>query len=281
MSHYPKLPAPPPSAPPAPPAPNSSFPLYLDLDPPSYDLTKNEKIMELINRYEIDPLFSEKLELLNDFEIVLLLDDSGSMNTPLNDNTKYDTRWDELKGLVNIVISVATIFDENGIDIFFLNRPNYENVTSLQTVSTILNDYPSGTTPLTKVLNNIFIKFRESSKPVLIVIATDGVPNNLNNFTELLKNKEDHFYISFLACSDQESDIGYLNKLDRELPNIDTLDDYISELKEIKSVQGNDFRYTFGDHIIRLLLGPICPELDNLDEKKMNNIDNKGRCIIL
>lgn len=66
--------------------------------------------------------------------------------------------------------------------------------------------------------------------------------------------------------------MNYINKLDKEIPNIDTLDDYTSELKEVKKAQGKKFKYTFGDHIVRLLLGP---ELDQLDEKKIN------KCIIL
>ena len=74
-----------------------------------------------------------------------------------------------------------------------------------------------------------------------------------------------------MACSDQESDIGYLNKLDKKIKNIDTLDDYNSELQEVKKAQGKNFSYTFGDHIVRLLLGPIFPELDKLDEKKQCN----------
>ena len=253
--------------------------------PPSYNdilgtsETKNQKIYDLIQKYEIDPLFSEKLEILSDYEIVLLLDDSGSMNTPLND-THHSTRWDELKYVVKIVISVATIFDEDGIDIHFLNRESHFNVKSLSQVDDALDGFPYGTTPLTQKFNLIINQFEDSIKPVLIVIATDGVPNNLNSFTNTLKNKNHNkFYVSFLACSDQEFDIGYLNDLDKSIPNVDVLDDYNSELKEVQNAQGKEFRYTFGDHIVRLLLGPLCPELDELDECSFNqDIYNKTRC---
>ena len=234
-------------------------------------IAKKNKIRKLIEKYEIDPLFSEKLDLLNDFEIVLLIDDSGSMNTPLSDNSKYSTRWEELKSVVNIVISIATIYDEDGIDIYFLNRNNEKKIKCLEQVSNILDDPPQGLTPLTSSLTEIFNNFSYSLKPVLVVIATDGVPyngiNDLENFKKLLINKNhDRFFISFLACSDQEKDIGYLNELDFIVPNVDTLDDYNSEKKEVIKAQGKDFSYTFGDHVVRLLLGPICEELDKLDE---------------
>ena len=196
------------------------------------------------------------------------------MNTPLT-NSNHNTRWDELKEVVNIVLEIATIYDSDGIDINFLNRNNYENIYNLETVKNILEDRPYGLTPLNKSLKMILDKYKDSIKPVLIVIATDGIPTNdfgkqdIDSFKNtLIQKNHSKFYVSFLACSDQDQDINYLNYLDRKIPNVDTLDDYNSELIEVKNAQGKNFRYTFGDHIVRLLLGPLCPELDSLDEKK-------------
>ena len=257
--------------------------------PPSYSqvispYNKNQKIYDLVQKYEIDPLFSEKLETLSDYEIVLLLDDSGSMNTPLSDS-QHSTRWDELKYVVKIVISIATIFDENGVDIHFLNRESHFCVKSLEQVENALSGFPYGNTPLTEKFNLILNQFDDSLKPVLVIIASDGVPNNLDSFTKSLQNKNHNkFYISFLACSDQEFDIGYLNELDNNIPNVDVLDDYNSELKEVQQAQGKGFRYTFGDHIVRLLVGPLYPELDHLDEYSItqnNNINYRCNCVIL
>jgi hypothetical protein len=289
--------------------PTPTAPPYPDttshIPPPSYqDLTHNQnplasrghRIQELIGRYEIDPLFSEKLDILKDFEIVLLIDDSGSMNTPLTDSTGHATRWDELKSVVNIVISIASIYDEDGIDIHFLNRAPQSQIKSLEQVKHILEDPPHGATPLTENLQIILERFQYSQKSVLIVIATDGLPNrggycDLENFKKTLLHKNhSKFYVSFLACSDQEADVGYLNELDIKVPNVDTLDDYASELKEVQQAQGTLFRYTFGDHVSRLLLGPLCPELDKLDECKLKPNKKVGkassgcgpiRCLIL
>ena len=257
--------------------------------PPNYDQVissgnKNQKIYDLVRKYEIDPLFSEKLEILSQYEIVLLLDDSGSMNTPLSDS-QHSTRWDELKHVVKIVISIATIFDEDGIDIHFLNRESHFCVKSLEQVEDALSGFPAGNTPLTEKFNLILNQFEDSLKPVLVIIATDGIPNNLDSFTKSLQNKNHNkFYVSFLACSDQEFDIDYLNDLDNNVPNVDVLDDYNSELIEVQKAQGKGFRYTFGDHIVRLLVGPLYPELDKLDECPLtqNDYNNQGcNCIIL
>lgn len=260
------------------PAPSAPLP-----PPPYYQGSRGERINRLLEQHEIDILFGEKLSILEDFEIVLLLDDSGSMNSPLSDGGKHATRWDELKSVVNIVIDIATIFDNSGVDIYFLNRRSLLNVKQFSYLDSILNQLPNGRTPLTSKCQEIFDNYHNCSKNVLLVIATDGIPTDpsgnqdTKNFKKcLLEKNHSKFYVSFLACSDQDEDVAYLNKLDKKVPNVDTLDDYLSELKEVKSAQGKHFKYSLGDHICRLLLGPICPELDSLDEKKI-----KKTCVIL
>ena len=147
---------------------------------------------------------------------------------------------------------------------------------------------PYGRTPLTEKCNFIFERYQSSEKPVLFVIATDGVPTNSNGYEDtkefercMMNKNHNKFFVSFLACSDQDDDVSYLNKLDKKVPNIDTLDDYLSEKKEVQNVQGKSFKYSLGDHIARLLLGPLCPELDNLDERKVGTKRKRQNCIIL
>lgn len=54
-----------------------------------------QKLNQVIQRYEINPQFGQRLHALLNCEIVLLCDDSGSMNAPLQGSNQ--TRWDELK----------------------------------------------------------------------------------------------------------------------------------------------------------------------------------------
>ena len=194
---------------------------------------------------------------------------SNRKNTTLEGYTRWVnhhlTRWDELKDVIEIAINIGTIY--SNIDVAFLNRPSVLNVSDFSQLKKSLNPTPEGRTPL----SHSFSEVQTSAKTdkVLIVIATDGVPNNLHNFKKLIETKNhDKFYISFLACSDDDNDIGYLNDLDIKVPRVDVLDDYASEKKEVLKAQGYNFSYTYADHIVRLLLGPICPELDSLDEKE-------------
>ena len=265
-----------------------SNPLIVPSAPPNTSSQTNisDRLNNLENEFEMGIKYREKLPILSDFEIVLLVDDSGSMNTPL-ENSVHATRWDELKEVIHITIKISTIFDENGIDIYFLNRNNIFGITDFKQMHNILMPKPYGRTPLTKKVAEIFDRYHNCEKPILLVIATDGVPTNdygnidIENFKNIINNKNhSKFYVSFLACSDRDEDIKYLNILDKKVPNVDTLDDYLSEKKEVLSVQGINFNYSLGDHVARLLLGPICPEMDSLDEVKFKKF-KKLRCTIL
>jgi hypothetical protein len=59
-----------------------------------------------------------------------------------------------------------------------------------------------------------------------------------------------------------------LNKWDREIPNLDVTDDYESEKNHIKRAKGKQFRFSFGDYVVKSIMGSIEPKLDLLDESK-------------
>jgi hypothetical protein len=247
----------------------------LQLPPPPPKKTKGTLLKNVIEKYDIDPSFSENLGLLEDFKIIFLCDDSTSMNTSINGSNI--TRWDEVKTTINIVFEIASIFSKNGIDLYFLNRPGRCNIKNYSTISNLLDEPPCGRTPLTNKCQKIFKHYNENNKKILLLIATDGVPTNnydtddSNNFLECLKKRNHNKnYISFLVCSNNKNEISYLNKLYRSGPNIDILDDYVPELKEVIRVRGRSYRYSLGTHITRLLLGPICPKFYNFYETKLN-----------
>ncbi len=105
------------------------------------------------------------------------------------------------------------------------------------------------------------------TKPLLVLVATDGVPNSLELFTQALKTRNaDRIFVSILACSDVDSEIGYLNQLDKTVKHLDVLDDYKSEKKEV-SRRNPAFgeMYTLGDHVARYFLGSVFVKYDQLD----------------
>lgn len=54
-----------------------------------------QRLTQVIQRYEINAQFAARLQALSNCEIVVLCDDSGSMNSPLQNSNQ--TRWDELR----------------------------------------------------------------------------------------------------------------------------------------------------------------------------------------
>ena len=78
--------------------PSSAAPMSNDFRSP--------KLNQVIQRYEINQQYAARLQALGNCEIVILCDDSGSMNAQLHGTNQ--TRWDELKsvGLCSLSSSV-------------------------------------------------------------------------------------------------------------------------------------------------------------------------------
>lgn len=245
-----------------------------------------EKFKKVVGKYEIKPEYCLKLRQLEGFEIVFLCDDSGSMSTIIDDTNPFGkkmSRWDELKNIVNVTMEIATALDRNGIDIYFLNREPLYNVNDSLLVEHIFDCGPKGYTPLVSALNRIYKEKEKviNERKMLLIIATDGEPTNeynfvdINDFINCLENRPKNIYVSIVACTDDKKSIYYLNDIDKEIKNVDVNDDYNTELMQIKKVQGTKYKFSFGDYITKIMLGPIDSYFDNLDEKR-----DKG-CIIL
>ena len=73
-------------------------------------------------------------------------------------------------------------------------------------------------------------------------------------------------FVSILACSDVDSEIGYLNKLDATIPHLDVLDDFASERKEVARRNPEwGANYSLGDHVARYFLGSVFAKYDAID----------------
>lgn len=244
-----------------------------------FDDYRLARFRELAGRYEIRADFCSKLRQLEGFEIVIVCDDSGSMSnildqTPGDPFGKKYTRWDELKHYVSIVTDIAGVLNQNGLDIYFLNRPYVTGITHSEQVVPLFQNPPGGYTPiprvLTQILNNKAAIIRE--KKMLVLIATDGQPtdeignNATKEFFHCLKTRSPNVYVSIIACTDDNSSMEYLNEIDQIVPSVDVNDDYLSEKKEVLTAQGQNYVFSFGDYIVKTLLGPIDPVFDSLDE---------------
>jgi len=248
-----------------------------------------EKFKNIIIKYDINYDFAFRLRAIEGFEVVMILDDSSSMYTPIIDRNQRNispfsqlpTRWDELKHFVSIIVDLASTLDPDGIDIYFLNRPPLLHVKDSSQLNDTFNRLPNGPTPLTRVLSAILNLKRSqiNDRKLLILIATDGLPtddngqNDLKGLEHVLRNERfpsmDRIYITFIACTNDLQSVGYLNGFDKKIPFVDVMDDYQSERAEILAVQGKNFPFSYGDYVVKILMGSIDQWFDQLDEKKI------------
>ncbi len=175
--------------------------------------------------------------------------------------------------------------DSDGIDVYFLNRNPMLNVTNAQTIRQAFNSPPQGLTPLVPAIRKILAAKRSTAyeKKLLILIATDGynlddgiyflycwsyfrAPTNEYGQTDVrtletvLRNERNpQTYVTFLACTDDLEAVNYLSDWDKSIPNLDVIDDYRSERADIQKVRGANFPFSFGDYIVKALLGSIDP----------------------
>jgi hypothetical protein len=165
--------------------------------PPPYHQTqpmsREEQYRNIIHKYEISQEYSDILQKLRDFKIVFIFDDSGSMNSTLNDSPLNEmnrnsmlkaTRWDELQYFAKISVEIASFFNNetnSGTDVYFLNKPPIKNITSVDAFIHHLKQLkPNGYTPLNKIFNLALNDNMDAIKErkLLLIILTDGEPSD-------------------------------------------------------------------------------------------------------
>jgi len=142
-----------------------------------------------VNFRDLAARWSMPLELALDlaalalYDVVIVADDSGSMAFEENGE-----RIEDLKMIAQKVSEVATLFDDDGILVRFMNSDVQGNgIRSPADVSSLLGEVQySGLTPLatslqSKVLGPIVFSLAGSgqlAKPVLVITITDGEPTD-------------------------------------------------------------------------------------------------------
>lgn len=229
----------------------------------------------IAEKYQIRPDMAKRLRALRDYEIIIVCDDSGSMNTPLRGSG--ETRWHRLCEIVKLIVDIGIVFDSNGVDIYFLNQEPLFNVTEPKRIDAVFEKEPAGYSPLVPVLRRIFQlppTRRGHDKKLLVFVATDGAPTddneeeNFHEFEEVMKDVRqiDRTFVQFLICTDDEFYVDFLTMWDRTMVNVDVTEEYEAEKKKILRCQGADFPFSFGDYVVKALVGSIDPDMDALND---------------
>ena len=98
-------------------------------------------IQNVLQKYQISPTMARRLKTLEDYKIVLILDDSSSMNI-IDSAEKNTSRWEELSGFTKVLIEIASAFNSDGCDVFFLNMQPVRKVRSIDRLTPYFRQKP-------------------------------------------------------------------------------------------------------------------------------------------
>lgn len=229
---------------------------------------------------------------------IWVVDNSGSMASGdgarfVNQRKIRATRWAELGDTVMEMGELSTILGVR-TDFHFLNPPSggtqYASVgpdsadglipmaqqVDLNGLKALMAKSPSGGTPLDQTVNNICKtiepkaeKLRARGQKVVVVIATDGMPNSSPKFLEAMQRLQKlPVWVVCRLCTSEDSIVDYYSNLDKNLESpLEVLDDICGEAAEIKKV--NPFM-AYGPQLHQLREWGLPEKLfDLLDEAPM------------
>jgi hypothetical protein len=224
---------------------------------PPQDLPALRRLVDVCRYHGVRPDYVRALRNLEAFDIVVIADDSGSMAADIKQGDGAEsTRWAELKGIAQVVVELAAALDDDGCDVYFLNRPDARSVRDAAAVEGRFAAEPSGGTPLTETLARALrdkgLRLADEApaggaagggaaaaaaavaeraagagpaKRVLFLIATDGVPHGgPEKFVAALQRLPDNCYVQLVAVTDDDSVVAWMNQADERVRWVDVND---------------------------------------------------------
>ena len=204
---------------------------------------------EIVRNPELAINDSERLAALSAREVLVLIDQSGSMNAPdecpinIKGQGKVNwTRWDSANVATQEIVNMALSFDQDAqVDVMiFSGKYQGELVSKFHSVSSsseVANFFADnrpqrGNTPTAEALEEIYEKrlrrLLNHSEPFTCIILTDGQPNNPRNVFKFFKKfieennlekpgRESLATFSFVRIGDDHGAINFLQDLDDNL----------------------------------------------------------------
>lgn len=125
-------------------------------------------------------------EEMDKLDFIVVVDHSGSMGA----RSKYmsGSRLDEVQESVMAMAIVAEKHDDDGLTVIAFDHriKTYDGVGSLK-VAVVFKEFPpDGRTNLTGALAAAVDKARESEKEVVVLVYTDGRPNNQDSAMDVI-----------------------------------------------------------------------------------------------
>jgi len=159
---------------------------------------------------------------LKNYDIILVLDKSGSMGT--KDMPGGKSRWDAAQELTLALTRKALEFDQDGITVipFAGSFKRYDNVNSEEVVAKIFKENePNMSTDTAKVMKAVFDEyFAKKAKPIIALVVTDGVPDSEPALESVIieatkkMEKDEEIGVSFIQIGTDAGATAFLKRLD-------------------------------------------------------------------
>lgn len=226
----------------------------------------------ILKKYEIESDFAADLPVLEDYYLSFIIDDSASMALPAENGI---TRWQEMAKTFADCLIVAYPYTR-GTDLDFLNTGSHLDVYQDHVLTYFNQRGPcqETSTPLCKVLNKVLLRARQryikTGVKTLVFIwsdnqPTDGTIDDMNKMLKDLKLRDPRACsVMFLAATNDIKTMEFLDTIDRCSEGLDVCDDFLTERDQTLQACGREI--TYGDYIVKCLLGAILPKYDHIDE---------------
>lgn len=243
------------------------------------------KIDDVCRTWKIPKEIGVDLARLALYDIVIYADDSGSMSFEENGE-----RIDDLKLILTRAAYIASLFDDNGIQVRFMNNTvqgdglrNEQQVLQLLSQVQFRGLTPLGTSLRNKVLEPLVLgpaRQNRLEKPVLILTITDGSPageaeGTILNVVTRTKRELSQTRYQAGAAAFQFAQVGndlkardFLAKLDND-PTVGAMVDCTSNF-EVEQDEMAKLGVTLdpATWLVKMLLGAIDPSYDAQDEAR-------------
>jgi uncharacterized protein with von Willebrand factor type A (vWA) domain len=161
------------------------------------------------------------MDVLKQYDVIILIDKSGSMST---EDVNGKSRWEAAQEQVNAWARAAQKYDTDGITVGFFNNSYklHENVTPAM-VETIFKEHsPGGSTDTDKVIDYV-LNQRARVKPILVFVVTDGGADDQNAVAKAIAKcthsmkADEEVGIQFLQIGSDKKATEFLTFLDDSL----------------------------------------------------------------
>ena len=174
--------------------------------------------------------FSKELKMsdlnatLSEYDFIVVADTSGSMAEPVKAGSTT-TRWASMQESIRTLIRDVSAIDTDGISLVQLggNISTWENVNEADALTIFKDLAPRGGTPLAEALSAAFKLAGKSPKKDMVVVYTDGVPNDMDAVKAVITNQansqaaDDALTVLFVQVGDDAQATKFLKGLDDNL----------------------------------------------------------------